>query len=54
MREKIVQWIAWRLPRSVAYWATIRVGAHATQVYPNTVVPDLTLMEALKRWNDDA
>jgi hypothetical protein len=24
MKEKIVKWIAWRLPRSVAYWAFVR------------------------------
>ena len=26
LREKVLTWIAWKLPRPVAYWATIRVA----------------------------
>jgi len=49
-RERFAMWIAWRLPRRLAYWATIRVGAHATTgSYSNTA--DLTLIETLKRWD---
>jgi hypothetical protein len=32
-------------------WAAVRLGAHATQgEYSNTVVPELTFVDALKRW----
>jgi hypothetical protein len=50
----MIKWIAWRLPKRLVYWAAVRLVAHATQgVYGNTVVPDLTAMEALRRWQDD-
>ncbi len=26
LREKVLIWIAWSLPHSVAYWATLRVA----------------------------
>lgn len=51
-REKMLIWLAWRLPRSIAYWAAIRVGCNATQGdYSNQVVPELYFMDALKRWD---
>ena len=52
MKEKLLMWLAWRMPRSLAYWCAIRVGAHATQgQYGNQVVPDLKFMDALQRWD---
>lgn len=51
MSERIAIWIANKLPRSIAYRAAIRVGAHATQgKYANEEVPALLFMDALKRW----
>ena len=51
MIERFHMWLAWRLPRRLAYWAAIRVGAHATQgQYSDQVVPELGFMDALKRW----
>lgn len=51
--EKMQMKIAWLLPKSVAKWAFIRVTAHATQgQYGNTIVPELTAMDALSRWGD--
>jgi hypothetical protein len=53
LRERVAFRLAWLLPRDVAMWATIRVGAHATQgKWGSTEVPALPLMEALKRWDD--
>jgi hypothetical protein len=50
-REKLLMGIAWRLPRSLVMWCAIRVGAHATQgQYSGQVVPDLTFMDAVRRW----
>lgn len=44
--------IANRLPKWLVYWATIRLGAHATTgQYGNQVVPDLRFMDALDRWS---
>lgn len=52
MIEKLIIAIAWRLPRRLAYWCAIRVGAHATQgKYGDQVVPDLKFMDALQRWD---
>lgn len=42
------------LPRKVVYWCAIRLGAYATTgKYGNTVVTELDLMEAIKRYADD-
>ena len=49
--DRLVQWCAWRLPRRLVYWCSIRLIAHATQgQYGNQIVPDLTAMDALDRW----
>jgi hypothetical protein len=46
--------VVWRLPRRLAYWCAIRVIAHATTgEYSNQVVPELTAMDALKRWEKE-
>jgi hypothetical protein len=51
--QRIWMKLAWLMPKQLAYWATIRLGAHATTgVYGNQIVPDLYFMDALKRWED--
>ena len=43
-------WLAHRLPKRLKYWVLIDCGAKATTgEYGNTVVPDLTMMEMIKR-----
>ena len=50
-REKLYMWFIWRLPRSLMYWAVIRVWAHGTSHPWGTTAPnDLTWSEALNRW----
>lgn len=50
-REAALVWIAWHLPRSLAYWSTIRTGVHATTgAFSNQVVPDLYYTDVLQRW----
>ena len=50
--EKIWVWLAWKMPRKLTYWCAIRVAAHATQgQWSSQIVPDLTALEALKRWD---
>lgn len=51
MKEVILIWISWRLPRSLVYWCAIRLLVNATVgKYGNQVVPELLAMDALKRW----
>jgi hypothetical protein len=49
MLEKFMFWLAWKMPKSLVYFCAIRVGAHATTgKYGNTIVPELTMMDAIK------
>jgi hypothetical protein len=51
LSEKFYLWFVWKLPKSIILWSTIRLVANATTgKYENTIVPELTAMEALKRW----
>lgn len=51
--DRVAMKVAWRLPKRVVKWCYVRVGAHATTgKYGNTVVPDITMMDALQRWDD--
>ena len=52
--ERFGLWLAYKLPRSLAMWAFIRVTAHASQgKYGATNPEELNVMEALKRWDTD-
>ncbi len=45
--------IAYWMPRWLVYWCAVRVLMHATTgQWSSQVVPDLTFMEGLKRWDD--
>lgn len=50
--EKIARVIAWALPRPVAYWAALRVLAHATsgEAFRRTPPTELSAFDALDRW----
>ena len=49
--DRIKMFLVWRLPKWIVYWCVIRVGGYAsTGQYSNQIVPDLTLIDALKRW----
>jgi len=51
--EKLWMWIAWHLPKVLVKWASVRLMSHATVgEYSNQVVPELTAIDALKRWED--
>ena len=53
--ERALMALVWKLPKPVVMWAAIRVGAHATTgVYANQIVPELTFLDALDRWNTEA
>jgi hypothetical protein len=52
--EKLMRWFVWKLPRKLVMWCYIRVAAHATTgKFGNTIVPEITMMEALQRWDVD-
>lgn len=52
-KEKLKLFIVWLLPRWMVMWCSIRLIAHATTgKYSNTIVPELSAMDALKRWDD--
>jgi len=53
MKEKLTIWIAWRLPKYLVMWCSVRLISHATVGrYGSTVVPELTAMDALQRWEE--
>lgn len=44
--------LAWAMPRTLVYWCAVRLGTHATTgQYSETVVPELTFMDAVTRWD---
>ena len=54
MFDRISNWVAYRLPHRVIYWALIRVFAHVTTgPYSGTDVHGFTITEALQRWNHE-
>ena len=51
-RERLLIWLAWRMPRSLSYWCAVRVGAHATTGdWGHFNTPETTVLDALKRWD---
>ena len=49
--ERFLMFLVWKLPKVIVYWCFIRLSANAsTGQYSNQVVPDLTVLDALKRW----
>lgn len=51
MKDKIQMWVAWKMPRWLVKWCSVRLMAHATQgKWSTQIVPDLTAMDALDRW----
>ena len=48
--EKVLLWLARRIPRKFLYWIAIRICVIVTSgKYSDTIVPELTFMDALKR-----
>lgn len=52
MMEKLWMWLAWKLPRGLVCWCAVRVFANATTgEYGHVLVPEVTMIDALKRWD---
>ena len=54
-RDNFMHFLARKiLPKRLVYFCAITVGAYATTgKYSNTVVPDITFMEVIKRYGVD-
>ncbi len=51
-RENFWRWLAWRVPRRLAYWCALRIVANATTGVYGRQHPDALLaMDALERWD---
>jgi len=51
MRDAMLCWLAYWLPRRLVYFCAIRLMAAATTGrYSTQVVPDLLALDALRRW----
>ena len=44
--ERLAIWLAWRLPRRLAYWAYVRVAPEGADDYP----ADQSVVEPMQRW----
>ena len=52
--NKFYQWLCKKLPKKLIYFATIQLFSKTTTgKYGDTIVPELTLTDALKRYSDD-
>jgi hypothetical protein len=52
MTDRFYLWLANHLPRRLAYWCAMRLWVHGTTgAYGATVVPELTVLDALRRWD---
>lgn len=50
-RDKVWLWLAYLLPKTLVMWASVRMISNATTgQYSKQIVPDLSAMEALRRW----
>lgn len=52
MKERLAIWLAWKLPRSIAYWAYIRVATYKTTEAPMSYrnPTSQTIDEPMERW----
>ena len=44
------KWLAWRLPKSLVYWASIRLSVAAARAPDAEPMPELTCVEAARIW----
>lgn len=49
--EKILIWLAWKLPRPIVKWAAVRLMAAATFKYPDRTPDEIGIFDALKAWD---
>lgn len=49
-RENVIVWIAFRMPRDLAYWGVIRIWVDASHNNPTAPVPSMSIKDALDSW----
>lgn len=50
--NKFFMWLAWKLPRRLAYFCAVRVGVNATYgEWEKEVVSEVKMLDALQRWH---
>ena len=51
--DSFYSWLAWKLPKKLIYYATIRLGVNGTTgKYSNTNTASVRFMTILKRWGE--
>jgi hypothetical protein len=54
VKNKVCMWLAFRMPKRLVYWCSIRLEAYATTgKYRKTVVTNLKCIEAGNRFYND-
>lgn len=48
--EDFYCWIAWHIPRTMAYWAFARVAAHASAAMPERTPDSISVLDAMDAW----
>jgi hypothetical protein len=52
--KRFCEWLSWKLPRHLVYFAAIRLIVNATTgKYSWESTPGVTAIDALKRWEDE-
>ena len=53
--ERFWIWLAWLLPKRLAYWCAVRVMSYGTTGnYSKEVTPNIKGIDALVRWNENS
>lgn len=53
MLDKFFEWLAWKLPKRLAYWTVIRVVTHvSTTSLSYKEMGAITALEAVQEWKD--
>lgn len=50
MKEKLLIWLAWKMPASLAKWVFVRVATAASIELPDREMGSITCVEALEKW----
>lgn len=51
LKEKVVMWIAWHLPKLLVKWCFVRVATLASvEEYADKVMGDISVIDALDSW----
>lgn len=46
-QERLVMWVAWKMPRRIVYWCVVRAACKVEPNYSPADVPAIDLMRAM-------